>query len=274
MTAVLGVGTSGGGLGAVTGGACGRPLSGRGPPAPDHDRFTRGRDDRPVAARRCSKRCADGSAPRGGCSASRGRGVEELGLAPRRATRWSCSRHRRADRGRPAAAASEHLLAAYLGFRAMGADVDTARAAALLARAQLMMGAVDEADRLRSRANASAATTSSPRSRGAASGPRSSRSRGEFDEARRLAQEAVDIGGRTDALFDHGMALHGSGRGLPPVRRHGRRPRGRPSKRRRCSRARARPHSPNHSTRGANPTRRRCRRQMRPSRSGSATTAV
>ena len=104
------------------------------------------------------------------------------------------------------AAASECLLTAYLGFRGLGADVDTARAAALLARAQLQMGAVDEADRLSFESERLGGDDL--KSAIAWRGVRAEilARRGAFDEARELAQAAVEIGGRTDALFDHGMA--------------------------------------------------------------------
>ncbi|MFG1932828.1 BTAD domain-containing putative transcriptional regulator [Mycobacterium sp. NPDC048908] len=104
------------------------------------------------------------------------------------------------------AAAEPYLRRAYRGFRRMGIDTDTAETAALLARVCLAMDRDAEADEL---------CTESERLAGhalrAAIAWRTVRAQllarsGAADEARRVAQEAVAIAGRTDALVDHGDA--------------------------------------------------------------------
>ncbi len=104
------------------------------------------------------------------------------------------------------AAAEPHLRRAYVGFRRMGLDVDTAETAALLARACLALDRDDEADEL---------CTESERLAGHAlkasiawrtvRAELSARS-GAHDEARRVAEEAVAVAERTDLLVDHGDA--------------------------------------------------------------------
>ncbi len=104
------------------------------------------------------------------------------------------------------AAAEPHLRRAYNGFRRMGLDADTAETAALLARACLALDRDAEADEL---------CTESERLAGHALKPsiawRTVRAQllargGDHDEARRVAEEAVAIAERTDALVDHGDA--------------------------------------------------------------------
>ncbi|WP_255413203.1 BTAD domain-containing putative transcriptional regulator [Mycobacterium sp. 3519A] len=104
------------------------------------------------------------------------------------------------------AAAEPYLRRAYLGFRRMGIDTDTAETAALLARACLAMDRDGEADEL---------CTESQRLAGhalrASIAWRTVRAQllarsGAHDEARRVAEEAVAIASRTDALVDHGDA--------------------------------------------------------------------
>ena len=104
------------------------------------------------------------------------------------------------------AAAESHLRQAYNGFRRMGLDADTAEAAALLGRACLLLDRDVEADEL---------CTESERLAGHAFKPsiawRTLRaqllSRGnEHGEARRVAEAAVSLAERTDALVDHGDA--------------------------------------------------------------------
>lgn len=104
------------------------------------------------------------------------------------------------------AAAETYLRRAYLGFRRMGLEADTAETAALLARACLALGRDAEADEL---------CTTSERLAGhafkAAIAWRTVRAqllsrRGDHGEARRTAEEAVAIAERTDALVDHGDA--------------------------------------------------------------------
>ncbi|WP_432206456.1 BTAD domain-containing putative transcriptional regulator [Mycobacterium paraffinicum] len=104
------------------------------------------------------------------------------------------------------AAAEAHLRKAYNGFRRMGLDADTAETAALLGRTCLALDQDAEADEL---------CTESERLAGhalkASIAWRTLRARllsrgGEHGEARRLAQEAVALAERTDALVDHGDA--------------------------------------------------------------------
>ena len=104
------------------------------------------------------------------------------------------------------AAAEPHLRRAYNGFRRMGLDADTAETAALLARACLALDRDAEADEL---------CTESERLAGhalkASIAWRTVRAQllarsGAHDEARRVAEEAVAMAERTDALVDHGDA--------------------------------------------------------------------
>jgi DNA-binding SARP family transcriptional activator len=104
------------------------------------------------------------------------------------------------------AAAESHLRQAYNGFRRMGLDADTAETAALLGRTCLALDRDAEADEL---------CTESERLAGHALKPsiawRTLRakllSRGNnHDEARRMAEAAVRLAERTDALVDHGDA--------------------------------------------------------------------
>jgi class 3 adenylate cyclase len=104
------------------------------------------------------------------------------------------------------AAAEPHLRKAYKGFRRMGLDADTAETAALLGRACLTLGREAEADEL---------CTESERLAGHALKPsiawRTLRARllsraGDHDDARRVAEAAVGLADRTDALVDHADA--------------------------------------------------------------------
>ena len=104
------------------------------------------------------------------------------------------------------AAAESHLRKAYNGFRCLGLDADTAETAALLGRACLALDQEAEADEL---------CTESERLAGHALKPaiawRMLRAqflsrRGDHDEARRVAEAAVGLAERTDALVDHGEA--------------------------------------------------------------------
>ncbi|CRZ16617.1 BTAD domain-containing putative transcriptional regulator [Mycolicibacterium neworleansense] len=105
-----------------------------------------------------------------------------------------------------AAAAEEHLRLAYNGFRRMGLDADTAEVAALLARACLLLdrdveaeGLCSESERLAGHALKAAIAWRTVRAQ--------LLSRGEdHDRARRVAEEAAALAGRTDALIDHGDA--------------------------------------------------------------------
>ena len=104
------------------------------------------------------------------------------------------------------AAAEPHLRKAYKGFRRMGLDADTAETAALLGRACLALDRDAEADEL---------CTESERLAGHAFKPaiawRTVRAQllarqGDHREARQVAQAAVTLAERTDALVDDGDA--------------------------------------------------------------------
>ncbi|MDT5339497.1 MAG: hypothetical protein QOD90_5002, partial [Mycobacterium sp.] len=104
------------------------------------------------------------------------------------------------------AVAEPHLRRAYHGFRRMGLEADTAETAALLARACLALDKDAEADEL---------CTESERLAGhafrASIAWRAVRAQllarsGAHGEARRVAEEAVAVAERTDALVDHGDA--------------------------------------------------------------------
>ncbi|AEV75449.1 putative ATPase [Mycolicibacterium rhodesiae NBB3] len=104
------------------------------------------------------------------------------------------------------AAAEPLLRRACDGFRRMGLDADTAETAAFLAKACLALDRDADADEL---------CTESERLAGHALKPsitwRTVRAQllaraGAHDEARRVAEEAVSIAERTDALVDHGDA--------------------------------------------------------------------
>ena len=104
------------------------------------------------------------------------------------------------------AAAEPHLRRAYNGFRRMGLDADTAETAALLARACLALDRDAEADelcteseRLAGHALKASIAWRTVRAQLLARG-------GAHDEARRVAEEAVAVAERTDALVDHGDA--------------------------------------------------------------------
>ena len=114
------------------------------PPAPHHDRLARRRGDvRTLPSRARSVARTDGRrpAPLGASRRDRRGARSPARSAPSRALR----RRHRAIANDPHAA-SRHLHEAYEGFRSMGVGVDAARAAALLARAQLLIGELDEAE--------------------------------------------------------------------------------------------------------------------------------
>ncbi|MGA5543808.1 BTAD domain-containing putative transcriptional regulator [Mycobacterium sp. NPDC051198] len=105
-----------------------------------------------------------------------------------------------------AAAAEQHLRLAYNGFRRMGLDADTAEAAALLARACLLLDRGVEADELCSESERLAGHALKPSIAWRTTRAQLFSRDGEHDEARRVAEEAVAIAERTDALVDHGDA--------------------------------------------------------------------
>ena len=104
------------------------------------------------------------------------------------------------------AAAEAHLRQAYNGFRRMGLDADTAETAALLGRTCLALGRDAEADELCAESERLAGHALK-----ASIAWRMLRAlllarRGDHKEARRIAEAAVTLAERTDALVDHGDA--------------------------------------------------------------------
>ncbi|BBY25857.1 hypothetical protein MSTO_60620 [Mycobacterium stomatepiae] len=104
------------------------------------------------------------------------------------------------------AAAEPYLRKAYNGFRRMGLDADTAETGALLGRACLALDRDAEADELCSESERLAGHALK-----ASMGWRTLRAhllarRGDHEEARRVAEAAVSLAERTDALVDHGDA--------------------------------------------------------------------
>ncbi|WP_374109772.1 BTAD domain-containing putative transcriptional regulator [Mycobacterium sp. WUMAC-067] len=104
------------------------------------------------------------------------------------------------------AAAEPHLRKAYNGFRRMGLDADTAETAALLGRAYLALDRESEADELCSESERLAGHALK-----ASIAWRTLRAHllgrgGDYDAARRVAEAAVTLAERTDALVDHGDA--------------------------------------------------------------------
>ncbi|OBF12263.1 hypothetical protein A5730_05190 [Mycobacterium sp. ACS4054] len=103
-------------------------------------------------------------------------------------------------------AAEPHLRKAYNGFRRMGLDADTAETAALLGRTCLALGNDDEAaelcaesERLAGHALKASIAWRTLRARLLSRG-------GDHGQARRVAEEAVALAERTDALVDHADA--------------------------------------------------------------------
>lgn len=104
------------------------------------------------------------------------------------------------------AAAEEHLRLTYNGFRRMRLDADTAEVAALLARACLLLDRdvaaeelCSESERLAGHALKASIAWRTVRAQLLSRG-------GAHDAARLVAEEAVAIAERTDALVDHGDA--------------------------------------------------------------------
>ena len=104
------------------------------------------------------------------------------------------------------AAAEPHLRRAYNGFRRMGLDADTAETAALLARACLVLDRDTEADELCTQSEHLAGHALKASIAWRTVRAELSARRGSHDEARRMAEEAVAVAGRTDLLVDHGDA--------------------------------------------------------------------
>ncbi|UMB72220.1 AAA family ATPase [Mycobacterium paraterrae] len=107
--------------------------------------------------------------------------------------------------GEPAEA-EPHLRKAYNGFRRMGLDADTAETAALLGRACLNVGRTDEADELCSESEKLAGHALKPSIAWRVLRAHLLSRSGSHDEARRIAEAAVSLAERTDALVDHGDA--------------------------------------------------------------------
>lgn len=104
------------------------------------------------------------------------------------------------------ATAEAHLRKAYNDFRRMGLDADTAETAALLGRTCLALDRdaeaselCSESERLAGHALKASIAWRTLRARLLSRG-------GDHNEARRIAQEAVALAERTDALVDHGDA--------------------------------------------------------------------
>ena len=104
------------------------------------------------------------------------------------------------------AAAEPHLRKAYNGFRRMGLDADTAETAALLGRACVALGRDAEADELCTESERLAGHALKASIAWRTLRARLLSRRGDHGEARRVAEEAVSLAERTDALMDHGDA--------------------------------------------------------------------
>ena len=116
-------------------------------------------------------------------------------------------RRPRRPRSKAAPAATEpHLRKAYNGFRRMGLDADTAESAALLGRACRTLDRVAEADELCSESERLAGHALKPSIAWRTLRARLLSRRGESVEARRVAEAAVSLAERTDALVDHADA--------------------------------------------------------------------
>src|SRR6201999_73347 len=104
------------------------------------------------------------------------------------------------------AAAETHFRLAYNGFRRMGLDADTAETAALLGRTCLVLGREAEADELCTESEQLAGNALKASIAWRTLRARLLSRRGEHAEARRLAEAAVSVAERTDALVDHADA--------------------------------------------------------------------
>jgi class 3 adenylate cyclase len=103
-------------------------------------------------------------------------------------------------------AAEPHLRRAYNGFRRMGLEADTAETAALLARACLALGRDAEADELCTESEHLAGHAFKASIAWRIVRAQLLARSGAHEDARRIAEEAVTLAGRTDALVDHGDA--------------------------------------------------------------------
>ncbi|MGD1257908.1 BTAD domain-containing putative transcriptional regulator [Mycobacterium seoulense] len=107
------------------------------------------------------------------------------------------------------AAAEQYLRKAYNGFRRMGLDADTAETAALLGRTCLALDRDAEADELCTESERLAGHALKASIAWRTLRARLLSRRGDHDQARRVAEEAVALAERTDALVDHGDACLG-----------------------------------------------------------------
>lgn len=103
-------------------------------------------------------------------------------------------------------AAEPYLRKAYNGFRRMGLDADTAETAALLGRSCLALDRVAEADELCSESARLAGHALKPSIAWRTLRAQLLSRDHDYDEARRVAEEAVGLAERTDGLVDHGDA--------------------------------------------------------------------
>ncbi|MCV7436618.1 AAA family ATPase [Mycobacterium seoulense] len=107
------------------------------------------------------------------------------------------------------AAAEQYLRKAYNGFRRMGLDADTAETAALLGRTCLALDRDAEADELCAESERLAGHALKASIAWRTLRARLLSRRGDHDQARRVAEQAVALAERTDALVDHGDACLG-----------------------------------------------------------------
>ncbi|MEB3981583.1 nuclear transport factor 2 family protein [Mycobacterium sp. 663a-19] len=103
-------------------------------------------------------------------------------------------------------AAEPHLRKAYNGFRRMGIDADTAETAALLGRVCLALGRDAEADELCAESERLAGHALAPSIAWRMLRAQLLARRNDHKEARRIAEAAVTLAERTDALVHHGDA--------------------------------------------------------------------
>ncbi|WP_197514840.1 BTAD domain-containing putative transcriptional regulator [Mycobacterium sp. 852013-50091_SCH5140682] len=104
------------------------------------------------------------------------------------------------------AAAELHLRLAYNGFRRMRVDADTAETAALLGRACMLLGRDEEADELCAESERLAGHALKASIAWRVLRAQLLSRDNDHDKARRVAEAAVSLVERTDALVDHGDA--------------------------------------------------------------------
>ena len=128
-----------------------------------------------------------------------------------------------------APAAERNLRPAYAGLRNLGLGIDAARAAALLARALLAQGRVEEAEALSHESEALAGDDLKAAIAWRGVRAEALARRGEHAAAIELASKAVELAAATDALLDHAdarlalaVALRAAGRDLEADAEEGR----------------------------------------------------